>query len=196
MLAVAIFTPMGWAVDAIHKEKGMIQQVMGASGSNAIISEADHWHQTLIIDSGLYAGTVKTLIPTAKQKKQSRGIERMGTQEGWFAWVRGRIDTVSQVIHHTLMRVSLLKMWLPYIPIILIPAAFDGLMTWRIKRTNFQYASPTLHRYGARGIGLIAVVFILLFFAPIAVHPIYIPAGLIAICLLMGIMIGNTQKRI
>lgn len=187
---------MGWAVDAIEKEKVMIRQVMGYSGSEAIIAEADQWHTALIMESGLYEGTVRTLIPTKKQKRQSRGIERMGTAEGWFGWVQGRIDTVSQVIHHTMMRVSMLKMWLPFIPIILVPAVYDGLMTWQIKRTNFQYASPTLHRYGARGIGLITVIFLLLFFAPIAVHPIYIPVGLIAVCLLIGIMMGNMQKRI
>lgn len=196
LLAVAIFTPMGWAVDAIEKEKAMIAQVMGSSGGRFISAEADDWHKTFIIDSGLYAGTVKMLIPTKKQKERSKGIERMGTAEGWFGWVQERIDTVSKVIHHTMMRVSMLKMWLPYILIILIPAAYDGLMTWKIKRTNFAYVSPVLHRYGARGVVLIAIIFLLLFFAPIAVHPIYIPVGLIAVCLLIGLMIGNTQKRI
>lgn len=196
MLAVAIFTPIGWAVDAMEKEKVMVGQVMGRSGSADIIGEAGRWHTQLIIESGLYEGTVRLLIPSKKQKERSKGIERMGTAEGWFGWVQGRIDTVSQVIHHTLMRVALLKVWLPYIAIILVPAIYDGLMTWKIKRTNFQYASPTLHRYGARGIGLVTVIFILLFFAPIAVHPIYIPAGLIIACLMTGVMVGNTQKRI
>lgn len=196
MLAIAILTPMGWATKATDDEKVMILQTMGTTSSNVIFNEATDWHQDLIIDSGLYETTVRMLIPTKKQQEASRGIERMGTSEGWFTWVQERIDVLSQVIHHTMIRVSLLKMWLPFMLLLLVPAVYDGIMTWKIKRTNFQYASPVLHRYGVRGIGLMAIIFILLFFAPIAVHPIYIPAGLIIMCLLLGVMIGNTQKRI
>lgn len=187
---------MGWATKAVEQEKVLIAHVMGSKGSQAVIREATDWHQALVIDSGLYAGAIDLVIPTSKQKQKSRGIQNMGTAEGWFGWVQGRIDVLSSVIHQTMLRVAVLKVWLPYIAIILVPAVYDGIMTWKIKRTNFMYASPVFHRYGARGIGLLAVIFLLLFFAPIAVHPIYIPAGLIAMCLLLGLMIGNTQKRI
>lgn len=169
---------------------------MGGAGTEQIVAEAAGWHQSLIIDSGLYDATVRALIPTSKQKEQSRGIQEMGTAEGWFGWVQERIDTVSSVIHQTLIRVSLLKTWLPYIAIIFIPAVYDGFMTWKVKRTNFLYASPTLNRYGARGVALLSIIFVLLFFAPLAIHPIYIPAGLILASLLVGITIGNMQKRI
>lgn len=136
------------------------------------------------------------LIPSEKQKAKSRGIQNMGTAEGWFNWVQGRIDTVSEVIHHTFIRVSLLKVWAPYLLILFVPAVYDGVMTWKVKRTNFKYVSPVLHRYGLRGIGLLGVIFIILFFAPFAINPMLIPAGLIVICLLLGMTIGNTQKRI
>lgn len=196
LLAIAVFTPMGWASKAIEKEKSYVERHLGYKGSQSVFGDATRWHKSIVIDSGAYDATVDMLIPTAKQKKKSRGIQRMGTAEGWFDWVRGRIDTVSEVIHHTFIRVALLKVWSPYIVIFLIPAVYDGLMTWQAKRTNFSYVSPVLHRYGMRGIGLLGVVFVLLFFAPIAIDPIFIPSGLIIVCLLLGMTIGNTQKRI
>lgn len=187
---------MGWASKAIETEKTYIERHLGYKGSQSIFADATRWHRAAIIDSGAYAGTVNTLIPTAKQKEKSKGIQSMGTAEGWFGWVQGRIDTVSQVIHHTFIRVALLKVWSPYIAIFFVPALYDGLMTWKSKRTNFSYVSPVLHRYGIRGIGLLGIIFVLLFFAPIAIDPTFIPAGLMIVCLLLGMTIGNTQKRI
>ncbi|MDM1717347.1 DUF4400 domain-containing protein [Thiopseudomonas alkaliphila] len=196
LLAVAIFTPFGWASKAMEQEKVYIERHLGHDGSRAIFREATRWHKKVLIDSGVYAAAVDTLIPTARQKERSKGIENMGTTEGWFRWVKRRIDTVSKVIHHTFMRISLLKLWSPYILIFLVPAAYDGLMTWKVKRTNFSYVSPVLHRYGIRGIGLLFIVFLLMFFAPIAVDPIFIPFALIIACLLFGMALGNMQKRI
>ncbi|RCW98321.1 uncharacterized protein DUF4400 [Marinomonas foliarum] len=114
----------------------------------------------------------------------------------WFDWIKGRINTLSEVVYQFLARIALLVVWSPYMLILLVPAVYDGLMTWRIKRTNFDYASPIIHSYGIRSIGYLFLAFCVVSFSPFAVSPLVIPVVMMIACILIGFAIGNFQKRV
>jgi len=85
---------------------------------------------------------------------------------------------------------------MPYICILLIPAIYDGFMSWQVKRTNFDYVSPILHRYGTRGLLYVIGTLLIAFFSPIVLNPIIIPISMMVCCMLIGVVLSNFQKRI
>ena len=166
----------------------------GSETLHWINSQADRWYQTAMIDSGFYEGMYHTFIPTEEEKQRSKGMENMGWW--WFNWLEGRIKAFAKVVYQFFTRAALLLNWVPYMLILLIPAIHDGMMTWKIKRTNFDYASPIIHRYGARCTGYIVLALAIAFFTPIALNPNIIPMVMMVSCVLIGITLGNMQKRV
>lgn len=189
-----ILVPGDTADRTIITENRLMQQSLGEHTTDAIRERADGWHESVVYKSGLYDGTITLLIPTEERRKASKGIETMG--KWWFDWTTGRVEAVSRVIHQFCIRASLVLTWLPYLLVLLVPAIYDGMMSWKIKRTNFMYASPVIHRYSIRGIVFIGVISMIAFFMPIAIDPSIIPVILMVACVLLGLSIGNMQKRI
>ncbi|WP_417634769.1 DUF4400 domain-containing protein, partial [Enterobacter hormaechei] len=129
-----------------------------------------------------------------EERQKSKGMQDMG--KGWFVWVKGRMEAFVNVIYQFYTRLALLAAWAPYMLILFVPAVYDGMMTWRIKRTNFDYASPVLHRYSVRGTMYLMAGLFIAFFIPIALDPVVIPMTMMTCCVLVGLTFGNLQKRV
>lgn len=194
LAVLLVLVPSDLTQQAIEKETQYVQRSLGPHSQKWINDKATNWYQTSLIDSGVYESVYNHLIPTQAQKDASRGMEKMGGL--WFDWVEGRLEAFGVLIYQFYTRLALLLMWLPYMLVLLIPALYDGAMTRKVKLTNFDYASPILHRYSVRGVWAIATGMSVLFLAPIAIDPIYIPVALMVSCVLMGLAVGNLQKRI
>lgn len=191
---VLVLIPGDWTDRAIEREAILVEENLGSETRYWIKDKADHWYQGAVHDSGFYSGAYSLLIPTAEEKSRSRGIETMG--DWWFQWLEGRLEAMTNVIYQFFTRTALFLAWAPYMLILLVPAIYDGFMTWRIKRTNFAYASPVMHRYSLRFTGYIIVGLAIAFFSPIAINPVIIPIAMMVCCVLLGISIGNLQKRV
>lgn len=194
ILIILLLFPGDWTKKAIEKESELVESSLGSEQRYWIKEQAESLYQSVLIDSGFYAAMHYMLIPTDEQRRNSHGMEKMG--ELWFKWVKGRIDALAIVVYQFMIRLALLMSWAPYMLILLLPAIYDGMMTWRIKKTNFDYASPVIHRYGVRLIAYLMLGLGIAFFAPIALNPIIIPIVMMICCVLMGITIGNLQKRV
>ncbi len=194
LLVVLLLLPGDWTSRAIKREAEMVEQNLGREARKWIGTKATTWFRSSIIDSGFYEGMHRTLIPNASEKAKSKGMENLG--HSWFMWVEGRIEALMNLIHQFYSRLALLVTWTPYMLILFVPAIFDGLMTWNIKRTNFDYASPVIHRYSMRGSFILLVGLFIAFFVPFALNPIIIPISMMACCVLVGLALGNLQKRV
>lgn len=194
LVVILLLVPGGWTERTIQKESELIESNLGSQARKWIYEKADDWYQAAMIDSGFYEGMYYTFIPTAEQKEGARGMEKMGSW--WFNWLEGRIQSFSDVVYQFMARAALLWVWAPYMLLLLVPAIYDGAMTRNIKRTNFDYASPVLHRYSTRFAGHLLIGMLIAFFAPVALNPVFIPIILMICCVLLGVMVGNLQKRI
>ncbi len=194
ILVILLLVPGDWTDKAIEKESALVEASLGSESRYWIREQAESWYQSVMIDSGFYEGMYYTLIPTEEQRKNSRGMENMGTW--WFEWAKGRMEALANVVYQFMTRTALFMTWAPYMLILLLPAIYDGMMTWRIKRTNFDYASPIIHRYGIRFTGYLVLGLGIAFFAPIALNPIIIPIVMMICCVLIGLTMGNLQKRV
>ncbi len=194
LVVVLILVPGELTDRAIEKEAVLIESSLGKQSSLWVQNKADDWYQTSMVDSGFYNGMYRLFIPTEAERQKSKGLEKFGSL--WFKFLDGRIKSFSKVVYQFYTRIALFSLWMPYILVLLVPALFDGLMTWKIKRTNFEYASPVVHRYSTRAIGYIVFGAIIMSFAPIAITPMLMPILMMAWCVLAGLMIGNYQKRV
>ncbi|MBB3105241.1 DUF4400 domain-containing protein [Azomonas macrocytogenes] len=194
IVLIMVLLPGDVVQQAIHKEAGYVEHTLGAEAQGMLMEKANQWHQSLLFDSGVYDSLYYTLIPTEKQREASGSIKTMGS--GWFRVVENRLEALSLVVYQLLARFALVLTWAPYMLLLLIPALYDGYMTWQIKRTNFAYVSPVIHRYSVRGALILVGVMAIGFFLPVAIDPTIIPLVLMVVCILMGLATGNMQKRI
>lgn len=193
-IILAVLIPGDWTARVIQKEAILLEERLGKEEQQWVHSRARRWFNDSLINNGLYKAAHNHLIPTQNQRDKSTGLENMG--KGWFGWVEGRLQAFSNMYYHILARFALLLTWAPYFLILFVPAAFDGITTWKIKRTNFAYSSPSVHQYSTRSIGYILAILIGLFIAPLVLEPMLIPSAIMVICVMSGLMFGNIQKRI
>lgn len=179
---------------AVIKELEMVHHSLGAETQVWVSDHAERWYQEYMLDSGVYESVYYHLIPTEAEKAKSRGMENMG--EFWFNWLEGRLKVIALMIYHFMVRFAILMIWSPYMLLLLIPALYGGVMDRKIKQSNFDYSSPIIHRYAVRFTGWIILLSILLMLAPIAIPPLYMAFTMMLLSILIGMAIGNTQKRI
>lgn len=191
VLFIAAILPGQWSEDAMTQEMKMIDSISGVEHRNQVLGHATDWYTTSLVDTGVWQAVFNMLVPDAHLREKS-----IIKAEGWLNLVDNRITAIQQSVYLIFVRVSLLFTWLPYVPLLLVPAIWDGVMTWRIKKTNFDYASPILHRYAIRGWVGVAILSMVIFMMPIPIAPIYIPIALMFSVVAVGIATGNLQKRI
>ncbi|TFI47252.1 DUF4400 domain-containing protein [Diaphorobacter sp. DS2] len=194
LCVILLLIPGPWMQEQILKEADYVKSSLGVETRDWIHGKANDWFDRSVLQSGLYEELHRTVIPSDREKRKSRGMENMG--HDWFVWLEGRMTAALAAFYQFLTRCALLLAWAPYMLLLLIPAIYDGWTTWKIKRTNFDYASPVMHRYSVRGSFILLVGLANAFFLPVALTPMLIPVVMMAMCVLLGLAMGNMQKRI
>lgn len=194
LVLVLIFVPGEWTERVIEREAVKTRQLLGAETQRWIHETAQGWYDTTMIDSGVYQAMHRHVIPSPEERAASRGMENLGNTI--FAWAEERLGAMMRVIYQVYSRAAMALLWMPYLLILLIPAIVDGTMRWKIKQTNFDYASPVVSRYGIRGIFVIGQIALIAFVAPLALNPLLLPLGMMLIAVMLGLTMANYQKRI
>ena len=194
LFLILVFVPGQWTEKVIIKEAQKIERALGTDSVEWIRDRADSWYNTTMIDSGVYRTLYTVMIPTKRERENSRGMETLGS--ALWPGVEGRLTALMHVIYQVYARVALFLVWAPYMLILLVPSIWDGMMSWRIKRTNFDYASPIFHRYGVRGVIMITQIMLITFFMPIALSPLFIPLAMMGTSVMIGLTVANFQKRV
>lgn len=192
---VATLVPGEWTERVVQRESELVLQTIGREEYTHVQATAqDVWTRHLIT-SGVLEAVRNHVIPSdAVRTRESPGWKDFG--KTWFEWLDERINAMSNAYYHWAFRWALLMTWMPYFAILLVPAIYDGFITWRIKRTNFAYISPTLHQFSTDVMILMCPLLAGLFLAPVVIDPVVIPASMALACVFIGLVIGNTQKRV
>ena len=102
------------------------------------------------------------------------------------------MDTLYQMIKRFIMA----WVWWPFLAVILVPFAIDGLIRRKISQTNFDYPSPLAHRYSLYVmLGAVYLLFMGLTL-PIPVPPQAVPVEIFMVDLALNVVLANTQKRV
>lgn len=194
IIAIGVLVPGDWTGRVINKEKQMIQNQLGAQTSYWIGQTSHRWYQSWIVDTQMEQSVRDFLIPTEEQRLRSKGMENMGGF--WFVWVEDRIQAFFDVLYQVFTRFALLMVWLPFALILMLPALWDGLMTWKIKKTTFDFSSPIIHRYSMIILGSGVILLFMGLFAPLAIPPVVLPSLIIGLALMAGLALSHLQKKI
>lgn len=194
LFTIVVFLPGNFASRLVLSETSMIQSHMGDRTLVWVTNQADSWYQDILIDSGAYDAVRDLFIPTETERARSGVMQDVGSP--WFSWLDSRLETVGILLYQVMIRVAILKMWAPFVLILLVPAAYDGYMIWRVKRTGFDYASPLLKHYSLNSIFILSIGLLVAFCLPFPLEPYIIPFVMMLSSLLIGVAISNTAKRI
>lgn len=194
LCVVLLLVPGDWTKKSIDKEAGYVQRSLGNQSVLWVHDKASTWYRSAILEPQVLEIMRDFLVPTEEQRAKSRGMENMGIP--FFNWWSERIYAFGVLAYQVCVRLALVLMWAPYILILLVPALYDGHISRRIKRTNFDYASPVIQRYSSRGIGILVSGLLVLMFLPWPLDPIIVPLVMMISAVLMGVSVSNLQKRI
>jgi len=196
LTAIMVLLPADMARETAREEKKDIIRVMGRESAEEIYSFAKENYEALVIDSGAYNAVYRFFVPTEEQKRASKGMEQLGTREGWFDWVTERIENCCLVFYEFLVRIGTIKVWFPYMLILIVPAIGSGILERKVKQSNFDYSSPLIAKaaFSLMIYGMLA--FVMAVFLPVPFSPLMVPLLMMAMCILIGHAIGNIQKRL
>ena len=191
---ILVFVPGDWTETVIEREAVKVQRVLGTDTREWVHETAQRWYDTSMIDSGAYDAMHSHVIPSPEQRANSRGMQNFGNHV--FAWAEDRLGAMMRVIYQVYARTAMALLWAPYLVILLIPAIYDGVMRWKIKQTNFDYASPVVSRYGVRGMFFVSQAMLIAFLLPLALNPLLIPLAMMLSTVMLGLTLANYQKRL
>lgn len=195
LVVILLMVPSSWMERVIQIENEWMDVQMGGSSANWVRSNARRAYDTAVIDSGLMDGTYYLLLPSRQQRAQSGAMSGLGTRI-IFPYVRDRLETTFMVVYQSLSRLVLLIAWAPFAALLLIPAIIDGLVSWRIRKTTFDFASPTINHYALTATGGLCTLMVVAVTAPVPVPPIALPIAVILLCPAIYFAVSHTSKRL
>jgi hypothetical protein len=150
--------------------------------------------ESAFVDTGLYDTSYELFIPSAEERRRSRGMEDMGKEI--FQQVDKRLDVMWIAAYQVIVRFLMVLLWAPYFAIILVPSVIDGIMVREIKKVNYGFSSPMRHRYSIIAILMTLYVMLLTLFSPVQVVPVFYPIAILIIVIAMNIVVSNAHKRL
>lgn len=195
IIIILVLVPSAWMERVIAIENRWLGQQMGTESAGWVRAHSEAIYDTVVVDSGLLAGTYALILPTEAEKRQSGAMSDMGSRHA-FPYARDRLRTTFLVIHQSITRAVVFAAWAPFALLVLTPAVVDGLISWRIRKTTFHFASPTANHFALAFIGLLATALVVALLAPFPVPPLAIPAALLALTPALYIAVSHTSKRL
>lgn len=183
-----------WISRCINQERVLVKQTLGVQASDWIAKEAKQWYTKHFINRGWQQAVWHFFIPTEAERRASIGMENFALP--WFNWVTTRLQVLFTMIFQCGYRLAQMKVWGSMIFVLLIPALLDGVLMRRIKKINFDYASPVIQHYSLQALGLLLLSQLIFWLSPIAVSPLITPVIIMICCVLLGLSISHLQKRI
>lgn len=194
---ICLLVPVRVVEGAINEEYAMSVKSLGLEITDQVYEKARKDYESALIESGIYTAVVRHLIPTDEERRNSVGMEDLGTRDGWFPLVQSRINATTTIIYQLFVRFEIMLMWLPYVLIFVsVPVFIGGFWQRRIKQSNFDYSSPLVTNSTVQLLVYSCLGGTMFMVLPIAINHMIIPVIMIIISVLLGRVIGNIQKRI
>ena len=194
-IVIAAMVSESWSLTVINKEQAMARVYLGAATAQQIKNDTDAFYDTVFIESGVVATVDNYFVPTEETRRRSGSLADLG-RDNVFPVIEERLNVIWASVYQMVYRLMGFLVWLPYLGLFFLPALIDGLMVRQIKKTNFDYASPLVHRIALHSLWLTAYLLLLALFAPLPLPPWLIPMAGAVIAMALGLLAANTQKRI
>ena len=195
IILVASFVSDRWTRDIQSSEDQMLIVYFGVEKNAEIRQTSQKWFDRLFVQTGIRESVYRYFIPTERERQLSKGFENVGRHD-LFPFIQSRLDVLWDTLYQMIKRFIMAWVWLPFLAVILVPFAIDGLIRRKVSQTNFDYPSPLAHRYSLYlMLGAVYLLFMGLTL-PFPVPPQSIPIGIFIVAFALNVFLANTQKRV
>ncbi|MFX4226449.1 MAG: DUF4400 domain-containing protein [Porticoccaceae bacterium] len=178
----------------VEREDHTTAILVGEDQRAWIRQTAEGMHRGMLYDTGVWPGIQKFMLPPPPDP--TKNLDNFGRKD-FFPYVEGRLKVVNLAIYLALYRVAGLLTWMPVLSVFFVPLLVDAHYTRKRKQFSFQYASPTVQRFGVRSVAFVVVTVLpLLVIAPLPVPPHSAPALVMLVAFAVWALIRNLPKRI
>ena len=104
---ICLLVPVRVVEGAINEEYAMSVKSLGLEITDKVYEKARKDYESALIESGIYTAVVRHLIPTDEERRNSVGMEDLGTRDGWFPLVQSRINATTTIIYQLVMLIRI-----------------------------------------------------------------------------------------
>ena len=201
-IAVVLFlVSADYARDGTLKEGAWISEALGDETNLEIQRRADAMYEDTVIRWELTEWFHRLFIPSDSERDGSRGLETLGElgdlgNGSVFSVAESRWSAFLDMTYWTMRRIALFTIWLPvWLPAFVI-AGVCGWLERAVKKTDFGYTSPVLFANSWKALICALLLLLVSFLCPMPMPPSIVPALLGFMAILVGLCLGNVQKRI
>jgi len=171
--AYVIFVNQSWLQTTITKEREAHYEVLGEKRAEFAEIRATNLFNVWFVNSGVMARSFEIFIPKADPSAPPESSN--STSAMVFRWMEERIRALWTLVYQVMLRFSNASLWWPFLVLAISPFVVDALAARRIKAHTFGITSPHLQGVATRLIPLLILGYFLLMFAPIVIHPLWVP---------------------
>lgn len=183
-----------WLVQSMEKERRGNYALLGAANAKAAEVRAHNAYTSMFINTGLIAKAYDLFVPTSGPQ-DAVAAELEVKAEPVMSWLETRVRSFFLVMYQILVRGSTALVWWPFLVLTVIPFVVDAMVRRKVKSTSFQYTSPHLHAFGARGFVLLLLGYPVMLLLPVAIPAPLLPAMIFLIAGAIWFAISHFTKR-
>ena len=196
ILMIMVLVPGSWLRTVVEKEDVWLYEQLGVETASYVENKGFEWYNLTLVETGVTAQVASLFFITEEQRARSIGIQDLG-QSGWFPWIEGRGEALRYLLIQVFERLAHIWLWIPYAAILLLPAAWDGFMTWKMRQVSFEYSSPFWHRFSINTTSLVFMSLAVGLFCPLPIPPFILPMVIVFLVPVLSIaLISNMPKRL
>ena len=184
---IFLFLPAATVQEVSAREERLVAAELGQEALDYVVSASGRKFKLLFLDTGAVEASFTLCGYQGKDRFDDRGLGR---------WLFQRLQVVWMVIRQMVFRWEVMALWLPGAVIFAAPLLVDSLVQREIRKYQFSFASPLVHKKTWHFLRLLLAAAVLLPLLPVSVPPLAYPAALGAGGLALWAMILNIQKRI
>lgn len=194
LAGLAIMVSEDYINRALEREQQFNEGFYSTEISQAAQARAERWYTALFIDTGVVQTSFDTTLPTRDDTARSPAVLRTFGGE-IFRWWEGRLRSLWAIIWQVFLRVSHLLIWWPYAIILATPWVVDGWVSRKVNQHNFRLSSPIQNSAAVFVIEAVVFVGVAALLLPVAIHPMAVPAAIIAVAVAANRLLANFMKR-
>ncbi len=177
--------PLRWINESLQNQININTATMGKSYSQKIVVNTNsffdsHFQKYVAKDHTLY---------------------RHNKLESQFRWrlnnfIKSRLIAFWYMIYYSLLRFYMFLSWVPYFLPIFVSFSVFGLVQRKIQQWQYKNISPLQHQLFYRIFHIVVSIALLIPFLPMAINPVFIPAGYFAFGISIYFVLATLNKRV
>ena len=178
----------------VQRESAINRQYFTTEIVDQSEERATRWFTKTFVDTGVMAHSFDMFIPTQEEIDRTPTLDPEFGQP-IFGWFERRVRAWWTLIWSSYTRASALLIWLPLVPLFIIPWAVDGWTQRQRRKHTFEIASATRQHVSIMALTAIPLLLVAVITSPILLHPMFAPLMLLASGALIYAVMSNFMKR-